>query len=106
MSTPSATRVYEAQLLSQSVGALLGDTYILDSLGLHQYWYDVFTENQFAIAALNGRFSSTQQRELAKWVDKEGVLLNQYETQKSLPNIPLLKKTFKEIDSAMPMTTS
>lgn len=107
MPTPDATKNAEVALLSRSVGALLSGLPVLDNVGIpHQYSIGILTENQFAIAALNGLYSSTQRQELGKWVEEEGALLNQYETQKSLPNVFLLQKIFKEIDDAMPISTS
>lgn len=107
MSIPRVTKAEDIEMLSQSVGALLAGIPALDNAEIpHQYASDILTENQFAIAALNGKFSSRQQLELTKWVDKEGTLLDKYETQITLPNVLFLKNVFKEIDDTMPIPTS
>ncbi|MFB5192726.1 hypothetical protein [Alicyclobacillus fastidiosus] len=105
LKTPEQIRIMsKMSLLSQSVGALNGGMTTLDAMGIpHQYSYNILIANESAVGALQGGYSSTDQQKLDKWVDTESSLLRIYETQQNLPNIPLLKKTFKEIYDAIPI---
>ncbi|KPV42539.1 hypothetical protein [Alicyclobacillus ferrooxydans] len=107
MKTPEQTRVGQIALLSQSTGALSAGLPTLTNMGIpYQYSVNILDAEQSAIGALEGAYSATDQQKLAKWLVTESTLLRTYETQKNPPNIPLLKQIFKEINDAIPISTS
>ncbi|MFD1677784.1 hypothetical protein [Alicyclobacillus fodiniaquatilis] len=107
LKTPLETRMGKISLVSQSVGALRSGITTLDGMGIpHQYSYDILMTNQSAIGALEGGYPPMVKKELVQWLNTEGTLLRKYELQRKLPNVTLLRQTFKAIYNAIPLSKS